>query len=202
MAFLARMKKELEMLEAPPPGVAAWLRDPSDMLILDAQVTGMEGPYEGGVFRLEVHLSPKYPFEPPNVRFITPIYHPNIDDAGRICLDLLKMPPKGEWKPSLNLTTILTSVQQLMGEPNCSDPLMHDITEQYLHRREEFLAMARSWTDKYAAPGTAASGPAEVPGEPPGPPPPALPTPTHAAAAPPPKPDGLPARHPKRPRLG
>ncbi len=31
--------------------------------------------------------------EPPKMQFITPIYHPNVDDAGRICLDILKMPP-------------------------------------------------------------------------------------------------------------
>jgi ubiquitin-protein ligase len=31
--------------------------------------------------------------EPPKVNFETPVYHPNIDDGGRICLDLLKMPP-------------------------------------------------------------------------------------------------------------
>jgi len=36
----------------------------------------------------------RYPFEPPNIQFVTQIYHPNIDTAGRICLDSLKMPPK------------------------------------------------------------------------------------------------------------
>ena len=61
------------------------------------------------------------------VRFVTPVYHPNIDTAGRICLDLLKMPPKGAWKPSNNLATVLASIQQLLGEPNPDDALMHDI---------------------------------------------------------------------------
>ena len=58
---------------------------------------------------------------------MTPIYHPNIDSGGRICLDILNMPPKGQWKPALNLSTVLTSIQLLISEPNPDDGLMPEI---------------------------------------------------------------------------
>ena len=52
------------------------------------------------------------------VTFATKVYHPNIDTAGRICLDLLKVPPKGSWKPNLNLALVLKSIRLLLSEPN------------------------------------------------------------------------------------
>ena len=46
----------------------------------------MEGPedtpYEGGIFELFIEFINEYPSKPPNIRFITPIYHCNINSSG------------------------------------------------------------------------------------------------------------------------
>lgn len=118
---------------------------------LRAQILGgINTPYEKGVFKLEVIVPERYPFEPPQIRFLTPIYHPNIDSAGRICLDVLKLPPKGAWRPSLNISTVLTSIQLLMSEPNPDDPLMADISAEFKYNKPVFLKNARQWTEKHA----------------------------------------------------
>ena len=149
---LGRIKKELERLKKDPPhGVSCWPKDGSRMDCLEAKLMGAKDtPYEEGIFKLEIRLPDRYPFEPPQVKFITKIYHPNIDSAGRICLDVLKSPPQGSWKPSQNISTILTSIQLLLSEPNPDDGLMAEISQEYKHNRPGFLKRAKEWVDRYA----------------------------------------------------
>lgn len=63
-------------------------------------------------------FSLRYPFEPPKIRFLTPIYHPNIDNSGRICHDALKLPPKVirdfQYIKTLYFNTITWSTQGYM----------------------------------------------------------------------------------------
>ncbi len=51
-------------------------------------IPGPEGtPYEGGVFDVDILIPKGYPFEPPKMKFITRIWHPNISSqTGAICL--------------------------------------------------------------------------------------------------------------------
>jgi ubiquitin-conjugating enzyme E2 T len=107
-------------------------------------------PFEGGEFRLAVDIPERYPFEPPRVRFTTPVYHPNVDSTGRICHDSLKMKPKGAWSPSLNVAGVLASVRQLLREPNPDDALMADIAHEYRHSFEVYCARARESTHRHA----------------------------------------------------
>jgi len=39
--------------------------------------------YVNGAFQIEIKLPPIYPLDPPKVRFITPIYHPNVGKDGK-----------------------------------------------------------------------------------------------------------------------
>jgi len=62
---------------------------------------------------------------PPKVIFCTKIYHPNIDNLGRICLDILK----DKWSPALQIRSVLLSIQALLSSPNPDDPLNNEAAE-------------------------------------------------------------------------
>ena len=101
-----RIQKELgEITLDPPPNCSAGPKGDN----LYEWVSTILGPpgsaYEGGVFFLDIHFSPEYPFKPPKVAFRTRIYHCNINSQGVICLDILK----DNWSPALTISKVCSA---------------------------------------------------------------------------------------------
>merc|ERR1711974_344510 len=140
------IKETQRLLSEPAPGISA---SPSEdnMRYFNVMILGPhESPFEGGNFKLELFLPEEYPMGAPKVRFITKIYHPNIDKLGRICLDILK----DKWSPALQIRTVLLSIQALLSAPNPDDPLANDVAELWKVNEAEALKNAKEWTRKYA----------------------------------------------------
>lgn len=104
-------------------------------------------PYEGGKFLLEIKVPETYPFNPPKVKFMTRIWHPNISSVtGAICLDILK----DNWAAAMTLRTVLLSLQALLAAAEPDDPQDAVVATQYKENHEMFILTAKHWTNVYA----------------------------------------------------
>jgi ubiquitin-conjugating enzyme E2 D/E len=147
-SWAKRIERELlEMEREPPAGCTAGPEKEQDIRKWKAVIVGPpETPYEGGVFTLEINFPVEYPFKPPHCRFVTKIYHPNINSNGSICLDILK----DQWSPALTISKVLHSISSLLTDANPDDPLVPEIAHIYKTDRPKYEATAREWTRKYA----------------------------------------------------
>ena len=116
LTFAPSLQTELmQLMMSSTPGVSAFPDDPNNLLAWTATITGpAETPYANLIFKLSFVFPNTYPYAPPTVLFKTPIYHPNVDFSGRICLDILK----DKWSAVYNVSSVLLSLQSLLGEPN------------------------------------------------------------------------------------
>jgi len=145
--LLKRITNELNDLNKNPISNCSAGPCGDDITHWKATLFGPEGtPYHNGVFELDIEFTSEYPFKPPNVHFITRIFHCNISSNGSICLDLLKK----NWSPALSIGKLLLSICSLLADPNPNDPLVPDIATMLKNNKTKHDEMARSYTIKYA----------------------------------------------------
>lgn len=138
-------------------------------------------PYHGGTYLVDIRIPSEYPFQPPVMKFITKIWHPNVSSVtvshlapsptptrafanlyhqqGAICLDTLGT----AWSPVLTLKSALISLQSLLSSPEPKDPQDAEVARMLITNPREFEHVARDWAIKHAgapegAPGEGTTG--------------------------------------------
>lgn len=130
-----------------PENISVGPADENNLFLWNATIIGpTKTPYEGGLFKLQIHFPATYPFKPPVVKFLTRIFHPNINEIGEICLDILKT----QWSPALSITQVLLSISSLLSDPNPNDPLNPDAAHLYKNNRKQYNLMVEDYVNRFA----------------------------------------------------
>jgi ubiquitin-conjugating enzyme E2 A len=137
-----RLTRELARLQSEDlEGII--IHKPDNLLLWVAQIKGpVNTPFENGVFNIQLTFDFDYPIKPPSVKFLTPIFHPNIYRDGKICMDILQ---SKEWTPAQNIRTILMSIISLLMDPNPSSPANREAADLYNNDKIAYESRVREF---------------------------------------------------------
>ncbi|OCT95121.1 hypothetical protein XELAEV_18012805mg [Xenopus laevis] len=129
----------------PVEGFSAGLIDDNDLYRWEVLIIGPPDTlYEGGVFKAHLTFPRDYPLRPPKMKFITEIWHPNVDKSGDVCISILHEPgedkygyekPEERWLPIHTVETIMISVISMLADPNGDSPANVDAAKEWREDR-------------------------------------------------------------------
>lgn len=131
----AQIRLQKDIGEFSVPNIKVTFPHPGNLFQFQLALRPTEGYYKDGRFLFRVDIPSSYPIEPPKVKCLQRIYHPNIDTDGNVCLNILRE----EWLPVLSLNLLLVGLNFLFAEPNPSDPLNKTAANDFVKSRAEFV---------------------------------------------------------------
>ena len=159
-----RLYEEFKEISSNPDGncgITVGLVDGSNF---DWQIT-LTAPkdtvYQGGLFILRAHFPPDYPNHPPEVYFITPIYHVNVkptapktegeESLGHVCISTLNW-----WSPQYKMKEVLLNIYSLFYMHNPESAYGTERAKEYNDEQDTkhsiYFEKVKYFTKKYANP--------------------------------------------------
>jgi len=147
-AALLLRKQLAELNKNPVEGFSAGLIDDEDIFRWEVMIIGPPDTlYEGGFFKCHLYFPTEYPLRPPVLKFLTDIWHPNIEKDGKVCISILHEPgddrfgyekASERWLPIHTVETILVSVISMLADPNDESPANVDAAKEWRENYQEF----------------------------------------------------------------
>ena len=110
-----------------------------NLMLWEYGIPGKKGtPWEGGLYKGQIIFKDDFPTTPPKVKFVPPLFHPNVYPSGTgddnlvnlgfncfnifilVCLSILD--EEKDWRPAITVKQILLGIQDLLNDPNIKDP--------------------------------------------------------------------------------
>ncbi|KAA3672046.1 ubiquitin-conjugating enzyme E2 F [Paragonimus westermani] len=127
--------------------------DPNKLHEFTLTIKPKEGIWASGTFLFEVIVPEGYNHMPPLVHCSTRIWHPNIDEEGRVCLSLLRQSSldSSGWAPTRRLLDVVWGIESLFTDLcDFNDALNTAAAEQFQRSPDEFYSTARNYIYEYA----------------------------------------------------
>ena len=154
------LQKQLkDLMKSNDLGFSVGLIDENDFYKWSVLIPGPEDSlYEGGFFKAILTFPEDFPQSPPEMKFVTEMFHPNIYKDGRVCISILHNPGLDQyneqeridekWRPSLGVEQIVVSVISMLSDPNCDSPANIDASVMFKNHRKEYEQKVRQLTLK------------------------------------------------------
>ena len=158
---MQQVRKEFQDIQNNPIlniGATVGLPNPTNIMEWDCSMTGpQDTPFAGGLFFLRIKFPDNYPEKPPEVSFITPIYHLNVnhkvpqniggESLGHVCISTLNW-----WNNTCNIRQVLTDIFALFYLSNPESPYGLDRADEFRKNEKLYNAKCQFFTQKYASP--------------------------------------------------
>ena len=152
------IKQEFQDLQMNPIaslGVVVGMPDENNPYLWQCTMIGpTDTSFAGGLFYLKIIFPTNYPNSAPEVLFVTPIYHLNVNHInqpncplGHICLSTLNF-----WNPNYKIREVLTNIFALFYLGNADSPFGRERQFEMKKNPQLFEKKIRYFTNKYANP--------------------------------------------------
>ncbi|CAF3190859.1 unnamed protein product, partial [Rotaria socialis] len=119
-------------------------------LSIQGRILPTSEPFCQRSFRISITLPEMYPFAPPVLRFLTPIYHPNVMNNGTVCIKLTDC--YRDYTPHVTFSEIIIATEKLISTPDLEFAIHPDAAMEYNGNREQYNRHALQYVLRWGLP--------------------------------------------------